>query len=347
MALKGRGTTDNPPNRFEQIVVEADPEAAQEEAPSPKTRFFNDATRGVLSKNDRPGAPFKWGLNPYRGCEHGCIYCYARNYHEYLGFSAGLDFETKILVKREAPALLRKKFASRNWKPETVWMSGVTDPYQPVERSLKVVRGCLEVFADFRNPVAIITKNRLVTRDKDLLGTLAKDNASAVHMSITTLDPELHRLMEPRTSTPQDRFEAVRELTAEGIPVGVWISPVIPGLNDHEIPKLVAAAEKAGAHHVTFMPIRLPGGVRDLFKGWLKDHYPDRLSKVMNQIDALGPGDPEAESFTKRMLRQGAFYEQMRGLFRAALRKSSLQETGPELSTAAFRRPSGAQIELF
>src|SRR5262252_8690683 len=231
--IHGRGAGSNPPNRFYKRSVVPDPEAADPEEPLPRTQFLKDSARSIIARNDSPDIPFETSINPYRGCEHGCVYCYARPFHEYLGFSPGIDFETKILVKEDAPKLLREELSSPKWKPQTIAMSGVTDCYQPVERRLKLTRGCLEVLAEFRNPVAIVTKNNLVTRDIDVLTRLAEVNAVAVFISLTTLDTDLRKVMEPRTSPPAARLAAIRALANAGIPVGVLIAPVIPGLTDH------------------------------------------------------------------------------------------------------------------
>ncbi|HET7626213.1 MAG TPA: PA0069 family radical SAM protein, partial [Verrucomicrobiae bacterium] len=249
-----RGTAENPPNRFEQIIFQRDDDWNPDEDPLPRTQFLKDKTSTIIAYNNSPDIGFEASVNPYRGCEHGCIYCYARPFHEYLGFSSGLDFETKIMVKESAPKLLREELASPKWQPKVITMSGVTDCYQPIERRLKLTRGCLEVLADFRNPVVIVTKNALVTRDVDLLSALARDHAAQVFISLTTLDSDLRKVMEPRTSPPAARLAAIRKLTDAGIPVGVMLAPIVPGLTDHEIPALIAAAVEAGARsagHVT------------------------------------------------------------------------------------------------
>jgi DNA repair photolyase len=251
-AIRGRGASWSPANRFERLhvdltdidVVDGDPDA--EEQPRRATQYFRDGTKSIITRNSSPDVGFETSLNPYRGCEHGCIYCYARPTHEYLGFSAGLDFESKIMVKTNAPDLLRAELESPRWQPQTLVMSGVTDPYQPIEKKLRITRGCLEVLLEFRNPVAIITKNRLVTRDIDLLCELAKHNAVAVNLSVTSLDPSLQRVLEPRTSSPQARLDAIRQLRTAGIPTGVMVAPVIPALTDHEIPGILDACAKSG-----------------------------------------------------------------------------------------------------
>src|SRR5581483_4442331 len=228
--IRGRGTSSNPANRFELIHYERDETVSPEESPSSATHIYRDHARSILTRNDSPDVGFEVSINPYRGCEHGCVYCYARPTHEYLGFSAGLDFETKILVKHDAPALLRRELSSPRWVPKTLAISGVTDPYQPVERRLRLTRGCLEVLAKFRNPVGIITKNRLVARDRDVLAELARHQAAAVLLSITTLDDQLAGALEPRASRPGGRLAAITALATAGIPVGVMVAPIIPGL---------------------------------------------------------------------------------------------------------------------
>src|SRR4029077_12066963 len=265
--------------------VDVDPRT--DKPPRHQTQYFRDATKSIITRNASPDVGFETSVNPYRGCEHGCIYCYARPTHEYLGFSAGLDFESKIMVKTNAPALLRAELESQGWQPQTLVMSGVTDPYQPIERNLRITRGCLEVLAKFRNPVAIITKNRLVTRDIDLLRELTKYNAVAVNFSVTSLDPNLQRVLEPRTSSPQARLDAIKQLSSAGIPTGVMVAPVIPGLTDHEIPRILDACGKAGAQFAGYTIVRLPWAVAPLFEHWLEEHFPDRKEKVLQRIRHL------------------------------------------------------------
>jgi DNA repair photolyase len=347
--IRGRGAADNPPNRFEKISLERDPEACAgdvEDRPPPGTQYYRDASASIITYNDSPDVGFGASINVYRGCEHGCSYCYARPYHEYLGFSAGLDFETKIVVKENAPELLRRELSSRKWKPQPLAMSGVTDCYQPIERRLQITRKCLQVLAEFRNPVAIVTKNLLVTRDIDLLSDLARDDAAAVLLSITTLDADLARIMEPRTAQPAARLRAIRELTKAGVPAGVMVAPVIPGLTDHELPAVVKAAAEAGARFAGMGPLRLPYGVADLFQQWLAQHLPERREKVLAQIRAMRGGKLNDSEFGSRMSGQGIIAEQMAKMFAVACRWAGFPERGPRLSTAAFRRPSGAQMEL-
>jgi DNA repair photolyase len=265
---KGRGSHLNPPNRFLTTRVELDL-VDEEEGSSPQTMFQSDHARSVVTENNSPDIPFRYSLNPYRGCEHGCNYCYARPTHEYLGLNAGLDFETKILVKHDAPALFRDFLARDCWVPESITLSGVTDCYQPCERRFRRTRACLEVAAEARQPISIITKNALVLRDLDLLRDLAANRAVRVLVSVTTLDAGLARVMEPRTSTPAARLRAVRTLADAGVPVGVLVAPIIPGLNDSEIPAVLAAVKEAGATAAYYQLLRLPLTVAPVFRDWL------------------------------------------------------------------------------
>ena len=344
--LKGRGAGLNPTNRFETIAVERDPEV-----PGPDrldTQLLRDTSRSLITRNDSPDVGFEVSINPYRGCEHGCVYCYARPFHEYLGFSAGLDFESRILVKEDAPELLRKELSAPKWQPQTLVMSGVTDPYQPAERKLEITRRCLAVLAEFRNPVGIITKNELVTRDIDHLSALAEHGAVAVNLSITTLDGDLARRMEPRASHPRERLKAVERLAAAGIPVGVMVAPVIPAITDHEMPKILEAAAAAGARSAGYVVLRLPGAVAGLFEEWLERHFPDRKEKVLNRIRDLRGGKLNDPRFGSRMRGEGLFADQIRTTFETFKRRYGLDQPRPELSTAAFRRPEqDQQLTLF
>jgi DNA repair photolyase len=336
----------NPPNRFEKIHLEPDADWNPEEDPLPRTQFLRDRTSTIIAYNVSPDVGFEASVNPYRGCEHGCVYCYARPFHEYLGFSSGLDFETKIMVKENAPELLREELSSPKWKPKVIAMSGVTDCYQPIERRLKLTRGCLQVLAEFRNPVGIITKNNLVTRDIDVLGELARHNAAAVFVSLTTLDTNLRNVMEPRTSPPAARLAAIGDLSKAGIPVGVLLAPMIPGLNDYEIPALVEAAAQAGARTAGYVVLRLPHAVAPIFEQWLTAHFPDRKEKVFNRLRAMRDGKLYDYAFGKRMSGEGIFADQIDSLFEVARRKHGLLEKLPELSTASFRRQGGTQLVL-
>jgi DNA repair photolyase len=352
-AIHGRSASWNPANRFEKLhidlgdidVVQIDP-TDEEEKPRRETQFFRDGTKTIIARNDSPDVGFETSVNPYRGCEHGCIYCFARPTHEYLGLSAGLDFESKIMVKTDAPKLLEAELSSPKWKPQVLVMSGVTDPYQPIERKLRITRGCLEVLAKFRNPVAIITKNRLVTRDVDLLGELAAHNAAAVNVSVTSLDPNVQRVLEPRTSSPAARLEAVATLHAAGIPVGVMVAPIIPGLTDHEVPKILEACAKAGAQFAAYTIVRLPWAIAPLFEHWLDEHFPEQKQKVLQRIrDIRGGTKLNDARWGTRTRGEGIFAEQIRAMFEVSCRRAGIGAR-PELSTAAFRR-SREQLDLF
>lgn len=345
--IRGRGAGGNPANRFDEIGVVRD-DWCDPDDPARETTFLRDASRNVVARNDSPDIGFDASVNPYRGCEHGCVYCYARPTHEFLGFSAGLDFETRILVKEDAPALLRRKLSSPRWRPQTIAISGVTDPYQPVERRLRITRGCLEVLAEARNPVGLITKNHLVTRDVDLLGGLASHRAASVAVSVTTLDRELQRVMEPRTSIPQRRLDAIRTLSEAGVPVAVMVAPVIPGLTDHELPRILEAAAEAGAKRAGWVMLRLPHGVKDLFEDWLERRFPDRRERVLNRIREVRGGDLYRARWGERQRGTGVYAQHVRTLFDTTVRRLGLNREPVELSTAAFRRPGrDGQLALF
>lgn len=366
-ARKGRGARANPTGRFERRQLEPDldtlsaiktvntPGAPDDfdalgEDPSltsgPETVVIPDASRTAINFNKSPDIPFNASLNPYRGCEHGCAYCYARPTHEYLGYSAGLDFETKILVKEHAPELLRRELSSPRWKPQVVSLSGVTDAYQPLERRLALTRRCIEVFVEFRNPISILTKNALVTRDIDLLLQLAEDNAVTVALSITTLNAQLQRILEPRASSSQQRLRALEKLSKAGIPTGVMIAPILPGLTDIETPALLEAAASAGARWAGQTVLRLPHGVRDLFDDWLLTHRPLRRKKVLSRIESLRDGRLNDSRFGTRMRGEGRFAEQISDLFHLWRRRQGLDRRPPTLSTECFRRPGGTQLTL-
>ena len=384
-ARKGRGTRVNPTGRFERARIEPDLDALanlpellpEEKLPEPpqegqqrsgtgefgdaarqldetwnrKTQAIPDPSRTAITTNRSPDIPFDASLNPYRGCEHGCAYCYARPTHEYLGYSAGLDFETKILVKEKAPELLRRELSAPRWKPQVVALSGVTDAYQPMERKLELTRRCIQVFAEFRNPITIITKNALVTRDIDLFKELNEVQAISVTLSMTTLDPSLQRALEPRASAPHERLRAIERLAEAGIPTSVNIAPIIPGLTDAETPALLKAAADAGAQHAGHIVLRLPHGVRELFDDWLMTHRPLRREKVLHRLESLRGGERDSGKlndprFGSRMRGEGRFAEQISGLFNLMARKHGLDRPHPPLSAEAFRRPGGTQLDL-
>ncbi len=324
---------------------------AYDEAESPArvgTKFFVDHSSRVIMRPNSPDVEIEASLNPYRGCEHGCAYCYARPTHEYLGFSAGIDFESRIMVKPEAPRLLREALMKPSYTPVVLSMSGVTDCYQPIERKLCITRRCLEVLAEFRHPVSIITKNHLVTRDIDLLAELARHQAVCVILSVTSLDSKLSRLLEPRASLPQHRLDAVRQLGEAGVPVGVNVAPIIPALNDHEIPAILDAASRVGAQSAAYTVVRLPFSVKDVFADWLAHHFPERKEKVLGRIRESQGRTLSHPEFGRRMQGVGVWADHIEQVFRVSKIRCGLAAKPPiELSTAAFRRPmAGCQLEL-
>lgn len=351
LTIRGRGASFNPPNRFEELHVEPFEEdeflADEETSLKIPTKFYVDASKTILSSNNSPDLGFAYSMNPYRGCEHGCIYCYARPSHEYLGFSSGIDFETKIMVKSDAPKLLAKAFSDLSWMPRLVVLSGNTDCYQPVERKLELTRQCLKVFLDFRNPVSIITKNALVLRDLDILKQMSEFGTVSVTISITTLDNQLARVMEPRTSSPFKRLEAVKTLADNGVRVEVLLAPVIPGLNDEEIPAILHEASKNGARSAGYVMLRLPYAIKDLFKDWLQRTLPERSGKILSRIRDIRGGKLNDSTFGKRMKGEGPVADAVKQLFATHYRKYFPDPQSSRLSTAHFRRPLEDQLLLF
>jgi DNA repair photolyase len=348
-SAKGRAASFNTPNRFEKThlePIEIDVPYDDDLPPIPTT-FYNDTSKTILAKNDSPDLPFTYSLNPYRGCEHGCIYCYARPSHEYLGFSAGLDFETKIMVKMDAPELLAETFQKRNWKPQMVALSGNTDCYQPVERKLQLTRQCLAVFLKYRNPIGMVTKNALVLKDVDILEEMAKLNLVHVMISITTLDVELARKMEPRTSSPANRLKTIETLAKSGVMVGVNVAPIIPGLTDEEVPAILKAAAEHGATNASYILVKLPGAVEPLFLDWLKRTIPDRAGKIINRIKDTRKGKMTDSRFGSRMTGEGEIAETINSLFDVNARKCNLRKRWEELPTEHFRRSTPSQFEMF
>ncbi len=350
---RGRGAAVNPPNRFERIHLEIDPAASAADwgddpadRPAPATQFYYDDSASILAHNDSPDVPFTYGVNPYRGCEHGCAYCYARTYHDYLGWSSGLDFETRILVKHRAPALLRDALAKSSWQPEPINFSGATDCYQPCERHFRLTRQCLEVCLERRNPVRIITKNRLITRDLDLLRAFAAWNGASVLITMTSLDPELASRLEPRAARPAARLDTLRRLADAGVPVGVMMAPIIPGLTDHEIPTLLQAAADAGARSASRIVLRLPHTIKTLFTDWLDTHYPTKKDRVLSRVRELRGGELNVSQWRSRMRGEGPHADNLHNLFEVARRRAGLAPDLPPLNTTAFRRPGGTQLHL-
>lgn len=348
--MSRRGTYLDTGNRFTTRTSERFDDGWESfaEEPDPRTEIIDDTSKSAFATNTSPDIPFSHSINPYRGCEHGCAYCYARPTHEYLGYNAGIDFETKIVVKRDAARLAREEMMKKSWTPTMVSISGVTDPYQPLERKLGITRSVLEVMLDFRNPVGIVTKNALVLRDIDLLARLAEQKCAAVFLSITTLDRDLARRLEPRTSSPELRLEAVRRLSEAGIPVGVMMAPLIPGLTDEEIPSLLKAAAEAGAKRAYYVMVRLPLAVRPIFLDWLEREEPARAAKVRHMLEEMREGKINLSEFGKRMGGTGARAEMIANLFELSARRCGLNQTELDISTENFRRPHvGPQLDLF
>ena len=347
--LRGRGSTSNTPNRFQQFHFEPLELGSENEneVRSIPTTFYLDSSRSILAKNNSPDLPFEYSINPYRGCEHGCIYCYARPSHEYLGFSAGLDFETRIMVKMDAPVLLENTLSRKSWMPQMVVFSGNTDCYQPAERRLQLTRKCLEVFLKYRNPVGMITKNSLVLRDIDILREMARLNLVQVVLSITSLNPELIGKMEPRTSTPANKLKAIEQLANEGIEVGVNVAPVIPGLTDEELPAILKVASEHGATSAGYILLRLPGAVEQLFLDWLSRELPDRAGKIINRIRDTRQGKMSDARFGSRLSGEGEIAKSIATLFRINARKYNLTKRWRNLSTEHFQRKHHKQMEIF
>jgi DNA repair photolyase len=351
--VRGRGSQLDPPNRFEATHHVPDLEQVEHDAEyldalaRRKTETIPDRARSIVTENDSPDVGFRYSVNPYRGCEHGCAYCFARPSHEFLGFNAGLDFETKILVKEDAPELFRAFLSRRSWEPAPIAMAPNTDAYQPLERRLKLARRVLEVAAECRQPMAILTKNALVVRDLDLLGPMAAEGVAQVNVSLTTLDADLARTLEPRTSTPEARLRAIRALSAAGVPVRVLVAPVIPGLTDDSIPAVLKAVQAAGALSAEMGMIRLPLAVAPVFLDWLDRHQPGRRARVEGRIRAMRDGKLNDSTFGERMTGRGAMAEGVRALFRVTAAKLGLDAAMPPLATDRFRRPGATPGQLW
>lgn len=341
--VTGRGATLNPPNRFERLHFELS--EGEEETESSKTTYYEDHSASLITYNDSPDVCFTASINPYRGCEHGCIYCYARPMHEYLGFSSGYDFESRIMVKTKAPEILHRELSSSQWKPQGIAMSGATDCYQPIERHLQLTRQCLQVLAKFRNPVGIITKSHLVTRDLDLLQELAHYQAVSVHISLTTLDSNLARLLEPRAALPEHRLDAITTLAKAGISVSILMAPIIPGLTDYEIPKLLQAAADAGAKGAGYVILRLPHAVEKLFIDWLETHFPEKKNRVITQLQAMRLGNLNDATFHRRMTGEGPLADHISQLFSLCVKRFKLNQSRDSLNIRAFQRPT-EQLQL-
>jgi DNA repair photolyase len=349
---KGRGALSNPAGRFETLDSEAvddgwpgdDSEASAE----PESVVLTDAARGVISSNQSPDVPFEQSVNPYRGCEHGCVYCYARPTHAWLGLSPGLDFETRLFYKPDAPARLAEELARPGYRCRTIVLGANTDPYQPIERRLGITRGLLEVLAAHRHPVSVVTKGALIERDLDLLAGLAADGLASVMVSVTTLDDELKRSLEPRTAAPARRLAVVRRLADAGVPVGVLVAPVIPALNDHELEDILAAAAGAGAESAAWILLRLPHEVRALFEEWLREHLPDRAERVLSLLRQARGGRDNDPRFGHRMRGSGPWIDLLERRFALACRRLGLRVgERRDLATDLFRPPGRVdQLDL-
>ena len=346
--VTGRGAQINPNNRFLKIQIHEDLEQVEHDEEFldqrfvSKTEYYCDDSKSILSENDSPDIPFRYSLNAYRGCAHGCAYCYARPTHEYLGFSAGVDFESKILVKERAADLLREHLMKNAWQPEPIMMSGVTDCYQPAERHFRLTRQCIEVAKEFHQPLNIITKNALVTRDTDLLGPMAADNLARVAISLTSLDQSLTRVLEPRTSSPAARLRAIRELSDSGISVTVMVAPVIAGLNDSEIPAILAAAKEHGASFAGFILLRLPLTVRPIFLDWLSRHVPTKRERIESLIRGTRDGGYNQTEFGQRLRGSGDYADHLSRTFKLFAQRYGLNGRPSALDVSKFFRPTAA-----
>ena len=340
-AIKGRGAADNPAGRFDKLERERDFDDPIES--HPRTVITLQQARSIISHNESPDLPFSRSINPYQGCEHGCIYCYARPSHAYLGLSPGLDFETKLFAKENAAALLREELSRPGYRPELISLGANTDPYQPAERKHRITRGILEVLWEFRHPVGIVTKGSLIERDLDLLAPMAVEGLVQVFVSIGTLDGEIARTLEPRAAAPHRRVETVRRLSAAGVPCGVFVAPIIPFLNDKDMEAVLEAVAGAGARSASFTLLRLPWEVKELFKGWLERHYPLRAARIMARIRDMRGGRENDPEFGSRMKGEGQYAELLRGRFEVACRRLKLNaDKSYRVDSAKFRRPQGS-----
>lgn len=346
---RGRGASSNPPNRFEAYQHEPADDgwsACDPELPPPPTEVADERCRSIIARNDSPDIPFSQSINPYRGCEHGCIYCYARPTHAYLGLSPGLDFETKLYAKRNAAEALTRELARPGYVCEPIALGANTDPYQPIERRLRITRDILEVLSARNHPVTIVTKSSLVERDIDLLGPMARKNLVQVFVSVTTLDRALARRMEPRAAAPQRRIETIRRVAEAGIPAGVMVAPVIPALNDSDIEAILDACHGAGARTAGYVLLRLPHEVKDLFADWLDAHYPQRAQHVMSLLRASRGGRENDPRFHARMRGQGVFADLIRARFRNTCRRLGYNLLRVELDRSRFTPPATGSPQL-
>ena len=345
--IKGRGAADNRPGRFEvlQREAESDDIAAHR---SPATTVMLQSVRSIITRNDSPDIPFSQSINPYQGCEHGCIYCYARPSHAYLGLSPGLDFESRLFAKENAAELLRSELMRTDYRCGVIALGANTDPYQPVEREHRITRGVLEVLREFRNPVGIVTKSSLIERDLDILGDMAADRLVQVFISVGTLDGEIARTLEPRAAAPWRRIETIRRLREHGVPCGVLVAPIIPFLNDKDMEKTLDAAHSAGARMAGYTIVRLPWEVKHLFKDWLDRHFPLKASHVMARIRDMRGGRDNDPVFGRRMRGEGLFADLIRDRFSIACKQFDLnRDERNRLDTGKFLRSGAAQMALF
>ncbi len=358
LEARGRGSSMRIANRFEQVHIESDLEQLEpddqmaELSKKVKTEYFVDQSGSIVSQNNSPDVDFRFSLNPYRGCVHGCSYCYARPTHEYLGFNAGIDFESKIIVKPDAPQLFKKWLSRPKWKSavEPVMLSGVTDCYQPCEKKFELTRQCLEIALDARQPMRITTKNAMVRRDVDILSEMAKLNLICVTISVSSLDQSLIKIMEPRSSSPAARLDAISVLSQAGIPVKVLAAPIVPAVNDEEIPEILRTVSQAGAAMAGYVMLRLPLAVEPVFLDWVERHFPDRLEKISGRLKSLGDGKLYDSEFKSRMKGKGIWAEQIRGLFETICLTTGLKRSLPKLNCDSFRgcgAESGRQMDLF
>ena len=344
--IKGRGAADNPRGRFEKLERDRHEDGQIESRP--KTVITLQRARSIISHNDSPDLPFRQSINPYQGCEHGCIYCYARPSHAYLGLSPGLDFETRLFAKANAAELLREELSRPGYRCELISLGANTDPYQPAEREQRITRSILEVLGEFRHPVGIVTKGSLIERDLDLLEPMAAEGLVQVFVSIGTLDGEIARTLEPRAAAPYRRVETLRRLAARGVPCGVFVAPIIPFLNDKDMEAVLEAAAEAGARTASFTLLRLPWEVKDLFKGWLEQHYPLKAAHVMARIRDMRGGRENDPEFGSRMRGEGKFAELLRSRFDVACKRLGLNaDKRAVIETGRFRRPGARQGSLF
>ncbi len=353
-AVRGRGTRVNPAGRFEEretVPFHDTWEDPEDDPPPLRTNVHPLSIRTIITSNDSPDIPFERSINPYKGCEHGCVYCFARPTHEYMGLSSGLDFETEIFSKPDAPAVLERALARRGYRVSTLALGANTDPYQPVERRLRLTRGILEVLSRHRHPVAIVTKGELIARDIDLLGPMAAQRLARVFVSITTLDHELARKMEPRAASPRRRLRTIEKLTKAGIPVGVLASPMIPGLNDHELERILEQAHARGAVGAGTVLLRLPYQLGALFEGWLQTHYPHRANKVLGLMRSCRDGKLYDSAHGTRMRGTGPYADLLQHRFRVALKRLGLATGRPPLDCTKFTPPKetrrSKQLPLF